>query len=160
MIGVNSQIESPNTSSSGTAGNVGIGFAIPANTVKSVIAQLKADGKATHAYLGVSTSDASGAGATVQQLTSDGPAADGGLSAGDVITSLGGKAVDDSSALSALVDEHKPGDSVQVEVTRDGAKKTLTIKLGERPETTATTQQQQAPQQEQQPETPGLGGGW
>ena len=53
-----------------------------------------------------------------------GPAATGGLQPGDVITSLGGKSVDDSSALSSLVDAHKAGDSVQVEVTRNGAKKT------------------------------------
>ena len=81
MIGVNSQIESPNTSSSGQAGNVGIGFAIPADTVKSVVAQLKATGKASHAYLGVSTADASGAGAQVAQVTASGPAANGGLAA-------------------------------------------------------------------------------
>ena len=159
VIGVNSQIESPNASGSGQAGNVGIGFAIPADTVRSVVAQLRASGKASHAYLGVSTQDASGAGAQVAQVTSGGPAAAGGLRAGDVITSVGGKAVDDSTALSALVDEHKAGDSVQVEVTRSGAKKTLTVKLGERPDTTATTTEQQAPQQEQ-PDIPGFGGGW
>ena len=155
VIGVNSQIESPNTSSSGQAGNVGIGFAIPANTVKNVVAQLKATGKASHAYLGVSTADASGAGAQVAQVTAGGPAANGGLEPGDVITSLGGKSVDDSSALTALVDAHKAGDSVQVEVTRNGSKKSLTVKLGERPDTTATTEQQQQPQ-----EIPGFGGGW
>jgi putative serine protease PepD len=155
VIGVNSQIESPNTSSSGQAGNVGIGFAIPADTVKNVVAQLKATGKASHAYLGVSTADASGAGAQVAQVTASGPAANGGLEPGDVITSLGGKAVDDSSALTALVDSHKAGDSVQVEVTRNGSKKSLTVKLGERPDTTATTEQQQQPQ-----EIPGFGGGW
>ncbi len=155
VIGVNSQIESPNTSSSGQAGNVGIGFAIPANTVKNVVAQLKATGKASHAYLGVSTADASGAGAQVAQVTASGPAANGGLEPGDVITSLGGKAVDDASALTALVDSHKAGDSVQVEVTRNGSKKSLTVKLGERPDTTATTEQQQQPQ-----EIPGFGGGW
>ena len=155
VIGVNSQIESPNTSSSGQAGNVGIGFAIPANTVKNVVAQLKATGKASHAYLGVSTADASGAGAQVAQVTASGPAATGGLEPGDVITSLGGKAVDDSSALTALVDSHKAGDSVQVDVTRNGSKKSLTVKLGERPDTTATTEQQQQPQ-----EIPGFGGGW
>ena len=64
MIGVNSQIESTGSSSSGgQAGNVGIGFAIPSNTVKSVVSQLRATGKVSHAYLGVQTQDASGAGA-------------------------------------------------------------------------------------------------
>jgi putative serine protease PepD len=159
VIGVNSQIESTgSTAGGGQAGNVGIGFAIPSNTVKSVVSQLRANGKVTHAYLGVSTQNASGAGAQVGQVTSGGPADSAGLRPGDVITSVGGKAVDDSAALSSLVDAHKPGDSVQVEVSRNGSKKTLTVKLGQRPDTTATTEQQQP--QQQQPDIPGLGGGW
>jgi len=106
VIGVNSQIESTGSSSSGgQAGNVGIGFAIPSDTVKSVVSQLRATGKVTHAYLGVQSQNASGAGAQVAQLTAGGPAATGGLQAGDVITSLGGKSVDDSTALSSLVDD-------------------------------------------------------
>src|SRR4051794_40532772 len=158
VIGVNSQIESPNTSSSGQAGNVGIGFAIPSNTVKSVIEQLRASGKVNHAYLGVQSQNAQGAGAQVAALTAGGPAATGGLQVGDVITSLGGKTVDDSSALSGLVDEHKPGDSVAVQITRKGSTKTLTIKLGQRPETTASSDSAQP--QEQQPQVPNFGGGW
>jgi putative serine protease PepD len=156
VIGVNSQIESTgSTTSNGQAGNVGIGFAIPSNTVKSVVAQLRASGKVSHAYLGVQTQDATGAGAQVAALTSGGPAANGGLQTGDVITSLGGKSVDDSTALSAIVDEHKPGDSVQVEVSRNGSKKTLSVKLAQRPNATTPAAQQQPNQQ-----VPGFGGGW
>ena len=159
VIGVNSQIESTGSSSSGgQAGNVGIGFAIPSNTVKSVVSQLRATGKVSHAYLGVQTQDASGAGAQVAALTAGGPAATGGLQAGDVITSLGGKSVDDSTALSSLVDSHKVGDSVEVEVTRNGAKKTLTVKLGQRPDTEPTRRSSSRQQPEQQ--APGFGGGW
>src|SRR6478736_818805 len=91
------------------AGHVGIGFAIPSNTVKNVVDQLRATGKVSHAYLGVTSGDAQGAGAQVGQLTSDGPAADGGLMAGDVITSVGGKSVQDASALTSIVDSFKPG---------------------------------------------------
>src|SRR3954452_5591292 len=160
VIGVNSQIESTGSSSSGgQAGNVGIGFAIPSNTVKTVVSQLRATGKVAHAYLGVQTQDGSGAGAQIAGITSDGPAADGGLMAGDIITSVGGKSVDDSTALSSVVDEHKPGDQVQVQVTRNGSKKTLTVTLGDRPETSSTATQEQ---QQQQPESPApdLAGGW
>jgi len=159
VIGVNSQIESTsNTSDGGQAGNVGIGFAIPSNTVKSVVSQLRATGKVSHAYLGVQTQSASsGAGAQVAQVTAGGPAADAGLQPGDVITSIGGKSVADPTALSATVDAHKVGDQVSVDVTRNGSKKTLTVKLGQRPETTESAQLQQ---QEQQPVTPDLGGGW
>src|SRR6201991_3944913 len=118
VVGVNSQIESTGSDSSGSQpGNVGIGFAIPSNTVKSVVAQLKASGKVSHAYLGVQTQPVqSGSGAQVAGLTADGPAAQGGLQVGDVITALGGKNVADSTALSALVDTYKPGDSVEVKV--------------------------------------------
>src|SRR4051794_21723078 len=158
VIGVNSQIESPNSNGSGQAGNVGIGFAIPSNTVKSVVEQLRATGKVTHAYLGVQTQDGKGAGAQVAAVTAGGPAANGGLQVGDVITSLGGKTVEDSASLSALVDEHKPGDSVAVKVTRNGSAKTLTVKLGQRPTTTA--QSDSAQPQEQQPQVPNFGGGW
>jgi putative serine protease PepD len=154
VIGVNSQIESTGSSSSGQAGNVGIGFAIPSNTVKTVVEQLRATGKVSHAYLGVQTQDAQGDGAKVAGITSGGPAANGGLQVGDVIAELGGKPVDDSAALSSLVDEHKVGDSVAVKVTRNGATKTLTVKLGQRPETTSSAAQQQEPQ------TPDFGGGW
>ncbi len=158
VIGVNSQIESAGSSSAGgQAGNVGIGFAIPSNTVKNVVDQLRATGKVSHAYLGVSSGDAQGAGAQIGQLTSDGPAADAGLMAGDIITEIGGKTVDDASALTSLVDSHKPGDSVQVKVSRNGQTKTFTVKLGQRPDSTQSLQQQ-APQQ-QQPD-PGFGGGW
>src|SRR4051794_26793318 len=160
VIGVNSQIESTGSSSSGgQAGNVGIGFAIPSNTVKTVVEQLRATGKVNHAYLGVQSQDGQGAGAQVAALTSGGPAASGGLQVGDVITSLGGKSVDDSSSLSSLVDEHKVGDSVAVKVTRHGSTKTLTIKLGQRPDTTQPAQSQQQ-QQPEQPQTPNFGGGW
>ena len=165
VIGVNSQIESPNAGSSGEAGNVGIGFAIPSNTVKSVISQLRATGKVSHAYLGVQTQDGSGAGAQVAQVTSGGPAASAGLQPGDVITELGGKAVADSASLSGLVDGHKPGDQVQVKISRNGSTKTLNVKLGQRPDTTTNSdqQQQQQPDQQQQPsqpDIPGFGGGW
>src|SRR4051812_44601100 len=119
VVGVNSQIESTNSSSSGQAGNVGIGFAIPSNTVKTVVDQLRASGKVRHAYLGVSTQDnTAGAGAQVAAITQGSPAADGGLMAGDIITSVGGKSVDDSTALSSIVDTHKVGDEVKVDLTR------------------------------------------
>jgi len=160
VIGVNSQIESTGSSSSGgQAGNVGIGFAIPSNTVKTVVEQLRASGKVTHAYLGVQSGDAGGAGAQVGAVTAGGPAATGGLQVGDVITSLGGKAVDDSSALSSLVDEHKAGDTVEVKITRSGKQQTLSVKLGERPTTTTSSAQEQQQEQPQQ-EVPGFGGGW
>jgi putative serine protease PepD len=159
VIGVNSQIEaSGNSTGGGQAGNVGIGFAIPSNTVKSVVEQLMNGGKVSHAYLGVQSTDGSNGGAQVAQVTGGSPAEQGGLRQGDNITSIDGKAVQSSSALSAIVDGHKPGDTVQLKITRNGSEKTLDVKLGQRPNSAATSadtqgQQQQAPGQ-------GLGGGW
>ena len=79
-----------------------------------------------------------------------------------VITSVGGKSVQDASALTSIVDSFKPGDSVQVKVSRNGQTKTFTVKLGQRPDSTQSAQQQQeqpqAPQQTQP--DPGFGGGW
>src|SRR5438093_3173274 len=86
VIGVNSQIESD------SGGSDGVGFAIPSNTVQTVVSQLISTGKAQHAYLGVSIEPpASGSGARVAELRgSDTPAAKAGLRAGDVITALDG----------------------------------------------------------------------
>jgi putative serine protease PepD len=158
VIGVNSQIETSGSSSDGSeGGNVGIGFAIPSNTVKSVVEQLMKSGKVSHAYLGVQSEDASNGGAQVAAITAGSPADSAGLQQGDVIKSIDGKAVSSASALSSIVDEHKPGDTVQLKVVRNGSEKTLDVKLGQRPnsaQTNADTQdQQQAPDQ-------GLGGGW
>ena len=87
VIGVNSQIESTGSSSSGgQAGNVGIGFAIPSNTVKSVVEQLRANGKVSHAYLGVQTRTRTARARRSRAITDGGPAANSGLQVGDVIT--------------------------------------------------------------------------
>ena len=127
MIGVNSQIES----SSG--GNIGIGFAVPSNTVKSVVAQLIADGKATHPYLGVKLSDSSDpAGAKVSEVASGAPADKAGLQNGDVITAADGSAVTSSDQLVAALAADSPGDRVQLTVARGGSTRTVTVTLGSR----------------------------
>jgi putative serine protease PepD len=146
VVGVNSQIESSGTAAGGQGGNVGIGFAIPSNTVKTVVDQLMKSGKVSHAYLGVSTQDGSG-GAQVASVTSGSPAASAGLQRGDVITSVGGKTVGSAAALTSVVNEHKPGDSVDVVVKRGSGHTTLSVKLGQRPTTTpSTASDTQAPQ--------------
>ncbi len=133
VIGVNSQIESGSSGQGQTASNSGIGFAVPSNTVKSVVRQLLQTGTAVHADLGVQTTDAANGGARVASVVSGGPAADAGLRAGDVITSVDGHRVEDSGDLSTQVGNHKPGDQVDVGVTRDGTGHTLQAKLTNRP---------------------------
>ena len=134
VIGVNSQIESSGSTAGGSASNSGIGFAVPSNTVTSVVEQLLEDGTATHAYLGVQTTDATGGGAQVASVVDGGPAANAGLRAGDVVRSVNGEEVEDSSSLSTLVGKQSPGDEVTLTVTRDGDEQTLHAELTDRPE--------------------------
>ncbi|PTL58508.1 S1C family serine protease [Paraconexibacter algicola] len=131
VIGVNSQIESSGSSPA----NTGLGFAVPSSTVKRVVAQLRADGTAEHAYLGVSTGDSTTGkpGATVASVADGGPAADAGLRTGDLITAVDGKAVTESGDVSRLIDAHEPGD--RVTITASG--RDVTVTLGTRPQTAA-----------------------
>jgi putative serine protease PepD len=137
---VNSQIESSSSGNGSSGGNTGIGFAIPSNTVKSVVSQLQNGGTVSHAYLGVSSQDATGTtqGAQLAAVTASSPAADAGLQQGDVVTSFGGTPVTSSDDLSAAVDGHAAGDQVDVTVKRGGATKTVQVKLGQRPSQPAT----------------------
>jgi S1-C subfamily serine protease len=155
VIGVNSQIE---TGGSGD-GNVGIGFAVPSNTVKTVIAQLLASGKVEHAYLGVSaveiTSDVANSfrlpvskGLVIQTVSAGSGAAGAGLKAGDeqvviagesfrmggdVIVAADGKAVSTIDELRDVIAAHKPGDKIQLKLYRGDSVKVVTVKLGRQP---------------------------
>jgi putative serine protease PepD len=124
VIGVNAQIESD------SGGNDGVGFAIPANTVKTVVPQLISGGSVAHAFLGVSLTSGT---ATVAEVRAGTPADKAGLQPGDVITALDGKAVAGSVALQTAIDAHKPGDQVKVTYTRNGSEQTATVTLGTRP---------------------------
>ncbi len=129
VIGVNSQIA---TGGSG-GGNVGIGFAVPANTVRDVIPRLERGETIRRAYLGVSTTAAQG-GAVVREATSGGPAAEAGIRAGDRIVAIGGKAVRTPDDVAAAIQDRRPGDRVAVEIERNGTRETLQVELRARPE--------------------------
>jgi putative serine protease PepD len=127
VIGVAVQIESD------SGGNDGIGFAVPSSTVQSVVQQLLEDGSVEHAYLGVSTSTAEQGGAAITQVTSGSPADDAGLEAGDVVTAVDGTSVETSDDLVSAVSAKQPGDTVTLTVRRDGATRTVDVRLGNRP---------------------------
>jgi len=129
VVGVNSQIESD------SGGNDGVGFAVPSNTVKSIVSQLVAGGTVEHAYLGVGlTQTQSGvAGAEVSEVRSGAPAAAAGLQAGDVITSVDGDSVASVQELQSAIETRKPGDTVKLGFDRDGADRTVSVELGTRP---------------------------
>ncbi len=134
VIGVNTAIYSP------SGGSVGIGFDIPAQTVKTVVAQLKAHGFVNHGYLGVKvqpvTSDIASSlgmkeaqGAIVDQPMAGSPAAKAGIKAGDVITAVNGKSIKDSRDLARTIGMMAPDSTVKLDVLHDGKQNTLTVTL-------------------------------
>jgi len=155
VIGVNSQIQSEN------GGNVGIGFAIPIDTVKQVAADLIAHGKVEHAYLGVEMETVDSTltktfrmpaahGVLIQRVVPGSPAAAAGLRGGDhqvvidgqsytlggdVITAVDGHPITSADQLQALVTDKKPDDTVTLEVHRDSQTLHLSVKLGRQPRT-------------------------
>jgi S1-C subfamily serine protease len=142
VIGVNAQIESE------SGGSDGVGFAIPSNTVRSIVSQLIESGEAEHAYLGVSMVTVPD-GAAITDVRPGTPAEKAGLRAatdtrivdgqevptgGDVVVELDGRPISTSAELQSGVDAKQPGDSVSITVLRNGEHRTLQVTLGTRPE--------------------------
>src|SRR6476619_482981 len=126
VVGVNAQIKSD------SGGNEGVGFSIPSDTVKSVASQLIANGKAVHAYLGVSI-DSSASNALLAGAQGNTPAAKAGLKKGDVITAVNGTSIATGDDLSRAIDAHLPGDKVTVTYKRGGSEHSVTLTLATRP---------------------------
>jgi serine protease Do len=138
VIGVNTAIYSP------SGGSVGIAFAIPSETVKTVVTQLKDKGQVTRGWIGVQIqpvnadiADSLGLktpeGALVSEPQSDGPAAKAGIQSGDVITAVNGQAIKDARELAKRIGGLPPGSDVKLTVVSKGAEKTVSLKLGELP---------------------------
>ena len=154
VIGVNSQISSPNG-----GGNVGIGFAVPSNTVRDVAAQLIRGGRVQRAYLGIYAQSIDGelartfnmpvdAGLLVERVEAGSPAAKAGIEGGDtsavvsgtnytlggdVIVAVDGKRTTSLVELRDALARHKPGDEVEIKLYRGNDEKTVTVKLGRQP---------------------------
>jgi putative serine protease PepD len=124
VIGVTSQIQSD------SGGNDGVGFAVPSNTVQSIVTQLISTGKAQHALLGVSVTTAAAGGVTVSQVSAGSAADSAGLKAGDVITAVDGTKVATAEKLRAIIAAHKPGDTITLTIQRGGSSQTLKATLG------------------------------
>lgn len=140
VIGIDSAIQS-NSSGSGQAGSIGLGFAIPINQAKRVAQMLITTGTPVYATLGVLRNDNyNGDGAQIMTspvqgtapVTPGGPADQAGLKPGDVITKLGGELIDNSADLVSAIWTHAPGDKVEVDYTRNGTVGHTTVTLGSR----------------------------
>jgi S1-C subfamily serine protease len=156
VIGINSQIE---TGGSGSSGNVGIGFAIPIDTARAEIHQLETNGEVEHAFLGIEggtiTPDLAKAinlpvdeGVIVQSVVKGGPADKAGIEGGntsatidgaevslggDIITEVNGKKVAGMDEVVEIVNGAEPGEELELTILRDGQTKTATVTLGDRP---------------------------
>ena len=130
VVGMNAQIASD------TGANSGIGYAIPVETVKEIADELIASGKVEHPYLGVGIEDADN-GARLVEVRSGSPAAEAGLRQGDVVTGVTGNEIGSADELREAVAARKPGDSLELTVERDGETRTVTVRLGTRPDSSA-----------------------
>ena len=134
VIGINTAIASLGQSVNGSqSGNIGLGFAIPMNTARSVANQLINTGKVVHADLGASSRSVTNGsidGAYLVQLTPGGPADKAGLKEGDVITLFGRDLITSGDALTVAVAEAAPGQQVSVHYVRNGQRRSTTVTLG------------------------------
>ena len=130
VIGVNSQI-----ATAGSQGNVGVGFAVPSNTVRQVVPRLARGEEIDRGYLGVETSDPvdGGDGAEVRDVVPGGPAERAGLRPGDIIKKVAGADVKEPADVAAAIETKAPGDEVEIEVERAGGDEEIDVTLGERP---------------------------
>jgi S1-C subfamily serine protease len=157
VIGINQQIESASGS------NSGVGFAIPSTAIRYSLEQLREDGEVEYAYLGVSTqglwpqlADELGidtdVGALIAQVVEGGPADDAGLkgssgqktfqgaqidTGGDVIVAVDGQDLKHESDLAELISRQRPGQTVTLEILRDGDREEIEVELEPRPERVA-----------------------
>ena len=155
VVGINSQI-----ATAGGEGNIGIGFAVPAETAREVIDDLLDDGEVSQAFLGLTGADITPEaadvldlpveeGVLVQDVVPDGPADEAGIEAGraeaqigpgamkiggDIITEVDGEPVDSMEDVIAAVEDREPGDDLEVGVLRDGDEETVTAELADRPD--------------------------
>jgi S1-C subfamily serine protease len=156
VIGINAQI----ATGGGGNGNVGIGFAIPIDTVRSNLEQLKETGEVEHAFIGISSGTITpelakainlpvDEGVLVQSVVEDGPADKAGIEGGntsatiegeevglggDIITEIDGKKITSVDELIELMDEAEPGEKLELTVIQDRDEKTIEVTLGTQPE--------------------------
>jgi putative serine protease PepD len=135
LIGINVAI----ANAGGTAGSIGVGFAIPSNVAKRIADEIISTGSASHGLLGAMVSDSANSdaaasfsvGAKVLKLTSGGAAEKAGVKEGDIVTKFNGATISSASELTAAVRQEKAGAKATLELIRDGKTVTLNVVLGD-----------------------------
>jgi putative serine protease PepD len=161
VIGITSSIATLSSGGGGTSsssGSIGLGFAIPGNLASQIGDQLKENGTAQHAFLGVSMSDATATadgvtrrGAGVEDVVADSPAGKAGIQQGDVIVAIDGSAVNSPESLTAFVREKEAGAKSVLTVVRDGKTQEITVTLAVKDESATSGSPDQQDQQGQLP---------
>ena len=145
VIGMNTAILSP------SGGSIGIGFAIPSDMIRTVVAQLQQTGHVTRGYVGVEAQQITGAtakalrlpdnaGALLAGISADSPASRAGLEPGDVIQAVNGQKIGTPRELALNISSIKPGDEAHLKVLREGKAQDVTVKVGELPEERSASQ--------------------
>ncbi|MCD6640019.1 MAG: trypsin-like peptidase domain-containing protein, partial [Nocardioides sp.] len=132
VVGVNSAIATTGGGFGGEAGNIGVGFAIPVEQVRTTVDQILRTGEAQYPIIGaqVRTADNGTApGALITDVTSGSPAAAAGLEQNDVVTHVNGQVVSDGIALIVAIRTHVPGEEIELTVVRDGDERTFVLEL-------------------------------
>ncbi len=141
VVGINTLVA---TSSGQNAPAEGIGFAISINTARAIAGQLVAAGHVTHPYLGITyvalnpalaahLKTSAQRGMYVDSVDPNSPASQAGIQQGDVIVSADGQPLVSESDLGRIINQHKPGDQVQLTIERDGRQQTIGVTLGQQP---------------------------
>ena len=165
LLGINTAIFSR------SGGNQGIGFAIPGNLARDVMQSLREKGRVIRGYIGASVQTLTPelaeamklkgepSGALVGEVTPRSPAEKAGIKTGDVIATANGKKISDARELRLLIGSMAPGTKAQIEVNREGQKKTFDVELGEMPAGAAEENAEASPEESAQPEKATVFGG-
>lgn len=139
VIGINSSIASLSSMDGGSAGSIGLGFAIPIDLVTRVVEDLMDDGQVDHAFIGVTTSsqaveteNGTRVGAQVVEVSPGSPAEQAGIEVGDSILSINGDQLASNTALTGYVRQYSPGETITLQVFSGGSTREVELVLGTR----------------------------
>jgi putative serine protease PepD len=140
VLGLNDQIQTNSGSSAG------VGFAVPSNTAARIAGDIIGGHPVKHSYVGVELNqNSTSGGAQITLVTPNSPASTAGLQGGDVVTAINGKTVSSTEQFIETIDNYPPGQKLTLKINRNGSSKTVTVTLGNRPQSSPNQSQTQQP---------------